>query len=1121
MPTIRDLQAWRRPEITAIGRLPMRAFLPLFPDRESALAAAPGDPGPRLDLNGTWDFRYFDSPEAALDAVDQSAAEWEKIDVPGNWTLQGWDRPHYTNVQMPFPDSPPEPPAQNPTGLYRRRFRLDSADSALPERYVLHIGGAESVAMVWVDGAFVGLAKDSRLESEFDITAELLQQHGGVDAAGEHELLIVVIRYSDASFIEDQDQWWMAGIHRDVFIRREPLLHLRGLRLDPQLLEDNTTGRLTAEVEIGGLEIGDAVLAAARARGLDPAAAGCRECLPARVTLQLFPPEAGPAALAEVSGEISGPPASDGHHHDSPNRADRLRLKLPELPVEPWSSESPTLYPVLLTVEDARGRSLGVYRQFVGFRRVEVRDRQLLINGKPVMIKGVNRHEHDPERGKVVTREGMIRDLELLKQFNFNAVRTSHYPNHPLWYDLCDRYGVYLVDEANIEAHHYYNDICRDPRYTAAFVDRVQRMVLRDFNHPSIIMWSLGNESGYGANHDAAAGWVRHQDPSRPLHYEGAVRAEWGQDYYEYWRGRSATDIIAPMYAPVQEIVAWAQSEEGRADPRPLILCEYSHAMGNSNGGLEDYVAAFAQQEGLQGGFIWDWVDQGLTRTAENGRKYWAYGGDFGDEPNDRDFCLNGLVWPDRTPHPAMWEYKKLLQPASFSLRRAGASPAGASHAEGSEAGWTVTVRNLRDFTSLTGARLSYTLAAGGCTLLQGEQGLPAIPPGETAELRMPNASEMQAGSAQKGPVEALLTVQLLQGEATELVPAGHEIAWEQWLIPSPAAQEAADLPDDPRPAPSVFAPAVPEPAGFAPLDPGNQIWPGPALAVPASTAGKLTLTLPRGAPQLRLEAADPGDGMALPGPTLCLWRAPTENDLIRNMEGQPEKPGQRWIRAGLNQLSAEWSVHERGLEGVYRHAGAERARMRQALQPLAGSDWYRLDVEMDLSEEIEDLPRVGLRFELPGAFEYLAWYGRGPVESYPDRANGARLGRHESTVTGQYVPYIVPQEHGGHSDTRLVTLSTSAGAAGGGARDPQAGRFELAAAAGELFHFSALHSAPEDLDSLSHTWQIEPRRETILIVDLFHRGIGTAACGPDCDLRYTLRGGRRLTGSFYLRVTA
>jgi len=1404
MTDVFDLRPWARPEVTGIGRLPMRPRLVAYPSVSEALATdtldrgTTLDRGGTLDLNGTWDFRYHATPEGAAAWVRKYLADrdegdtgesdgskaggWSPITVPSNWTLQGWDKPHYTNVRMPFPETYPEPPVENPTGVYRKRFAWNPVDD---RRCILHIGGAESVAMIWIDGQFVGLSKDTRLESEFDVSGFLgragragrassagagasigdeagstrgalasSRRGGGVpreasipvpgastpiganealdreavaspeNATNDHELLIVVVRYSDASFIEDQDQWWMAGLYRDVYIRTEPAVYPRQLRVRADLAADNTTGRIVADVELGGLDIAPAVVrggssdtgvdsdthfgvadtatatdsnipvaeadrsgragyivevalhdgpgdllndpgttvgdagvpvrrAPAAAQGVmragdfvsdapdeqspsrnfhSNAAAGPSRSIgatesrgrsdsqrqpltPDRNSVtdpgQPAPDEpANPTSnasgiipsvhaspsepLLTLTGVCTGAPASDGHAHESPNRADRVHLESGWIPVHPWSGESPYLYTVTITIRERapaelqsgaapsgedellsgtapsggaaptpaagaaaalatepaptaeapteaptaaiaaapdpapRGRVIAVYRRQVGFRRVEIAEGQLRINGRAVMIHGVNRHEHDPDTGKTLTVESMIRDLELLRQFNFNAVRTAHYPNHPDWYDLCDRYGIYLWDEANVEAHHYYNEICRDPRYTAAFVDRVQRMVQRDFDHPSVIVWSLGNESGYGPNHDAAAGWVRHADPTRPLHYEGAVRTEWGQSSYDFRRGRAATDIIAPMYAPVSEITGWARREgiyadspEVADDPRPLILCEYSHAMGNSNGGLADYYAAFRALPGLQGGFIWDWVDQGIRRLTPDGVEYWAYGGDFGDTPTDRDFCINGLISPDRTPHPAMEEFKKLAQ--SWEIEPKGEPGA-------SQGTVRLTLRSGMDFVTAAGYTLRWEITHDGRPAAEGSVPLRPISVDEAIDVPLEIAPsllpDVSAGTAPDTP-ECILTVRITRDDATALTPAAHDVAWAQWIC----LGEAGFVPSTGSAAGSAAAIAAPAPGGSAATE---------RTAAPAAIA---TGTAPV---RLRVDDGEPclviADGPVIAGPELCLWRAPTENDIIRAMPGQESKPAAGWYRWGLDRLVGSWQGTEdgTGAVGTYRpgtaaasdasaagdhrtrDAGdasasgtAELARITVALTPVAGTsnagggnavaDWYRLRAIVEIEEGITDLPRVGLRFTLPPGTEELEWYGFGPGENYPDRATGYPLGRYRSTVTDQYVPYVVPQEHGGHSGTREVALTI-----------PGGGRFRIAAGRGASFHFSALHTAPEDLDGLAHTAEIVPREETILIVDHYHRGIGTAACGPDCDPRW-VRGGGRYEWSWFI----
>ncbi len=468
-------------------------------------------------------------PEDAPRAL-AAARGWVEVDVPGLWTMQGFGRPHYTNQVMPFDNPPPTVPEQNETGIYRRTFTVPRGWRSRP--VVLHFGGSEGVLYALVNGAPVGIAKDARTPAEFDVSD--LVRHDGPN-----ELVAVVVRWSDASFVEDQDQWWQAGLSRSIRL------------VSPSVRDVEVRADISGRFTVLGAE--------GEVRLLD----------------------AGGRAVA--TGELE-----DGTF-DGAIRRPRL-----------WSAEEPALYTLELS---AGGETVSTS---VGFRHVELRDRRLLVNGEPVLFAGVNRHEHDDTRGRVISRELMERDLRLMKRANVNAVRTSHYPNDPYWLELCDRHGLYVIDEANVESHAYYDELCNDPRYRNQWVERVANMVERDKNHPSVILWSLGNESGYGPNHDAAAGWVRARDASRPLHYEGAIRRDWSG-------GRPATDVVCPMYPELDSIVAWATAKTD--DPRPMILCEYSHAMGNSNGGLADYFDAFREHDALQGGFIWEWVDHGIRQV--------------------------------------------------------------------------------------------------------------------------------------------------------------------------------------------------------------------------------------------------------------------------------------------------------------------------------------------------------------------------------------------------------------------------------------------------------------------------------------------------------------------------
>lgn len=1037
-------RTWVHPETVSMGRLPARATLFPFPDAEAAKAVRREASPFYLSLNGDWRFRMVDRPEAIPADFAQPGLDdggWGAIPVPSNWTLHGHDRPHYTNIQMPFPDAPPNVPDENPTGLYRTRVTIPADWDG--RRIVLQVGGAESVLYVWVNGHPVGMGKDSRLPQDFDISPH-------VSAGQEAVIALAVVKWSDATFVEDQDQWWMGGLHREVCLYSTAPTHIADVFALASLKDDFVTGTLKATVSLG--------FPGAPENGWE-------------AEVQLFD-AAGAAVLeAPLSAPVKASPVNYNPYR-GPLGVVALEAEIPD--VAPWSSETPSLYTLVVTLKSPDGTVVEATACRVGFRRVELGDRELLINGKPVMIKGMNRHEHHPVRGKVVTREDMLADIALMKQFNVNAVRTSHYPNAPDWYDLCDEHGLYLVDETNLETHAFLHTICRDPRYAAQFVERGLRMVERDKNHPSVIIWSLGNESGYGPNHDAMAGWIRHFDPSRPLHYEGAI---WGWDFEgdqtrlirgtvsapeNRMRGVRASDLICPMYPEIDALVRWAQANDP-TDRRPMILCEYSHAMGNSNGSLGDYWDAFEAHHGLQGGFIWEWCDHGLAQTDDQGRTWFAYGGDFGDTPNDLNFCCDGIVSADRVPHPGLWEFKTLAQPVA--VRWAGDK--------------LVEVRNKRDFTSLADLAGAWVIEVDGAPVAQG--GLPDlnIPPGEARpfELDLPGLSRV-AGQ------EAFIRFSFTQRTAQPLVAAGHEVAW---------AQLPLDLP-------SVAAPPPPSAAGGA-------------LQV-VEAQDRVTVTgegfeVVFGRAEGRLLSLSVGNHQVLSaGPRLQVWRGATDNDGIKGWTGQDAKPLGRWLAAGLNDLRlgpASLKVSEEPGQVVVRiRQAAACAAVSEAV--IHAHDYHihadgRIVVEnaFHVHEALDDLPRLGVTLALPDAFEDLAWFGKGPLENYVDRDRAAWVGRFEGTVSGQYVDYVLPQEHGNKTGLRWLELAS-----------PEA---VVRFAVDGTCEGSATRFAPEDLFAARHTTDLTPRREVLVNLDVRQRGLGTASCGPDTLPRYRIGGGDHALG--------
>jgi len=632
-------RSWAEPGQIAHGRLPM-----------TTSAARPGADA-TVSLDGTWSFTLLDRPGGEVVAEAEVA-------VPGCWTMQGvGDIPRYTNVQMPFPGVPPEVPDANPTGVYRRRVSVPEAWAG--RRIVLHVGGAETVLYVNVDGAPVGMSTDSRLPAEFDLTGHLVP---GVEA----ELALTVVRWGAATYLEDQDHWHHAGLHRSVLLRALPPVHVADVHVAADRDPETGDGSLRVRVEVGR----------ERADG-------------ARVRVLLD----GEAVGAEAVVWGYGDAMVDAYVFEGSGATVHAEVG----PVEAWCAERPVLHDLAVQLVDGEDRLLDEVALRVGFRRVEVVGHELLVNGRPVLIKGVNRHDHDPDRGKAVDRASIRRDLELMKAHNLNAVRTSHYPNDPALYDLCDELGLYVVDEANLETHAHLRSLTRDPRWAAAILERIVRMARRDVNHPSIIIWSLGNESGSSPVLDAAATWLRSFDPTRPVQYESGHFVAAFEEHIplvESWRThRVDTDLVVPMYPSIEDLVAWAT---GDTPTQPLVMCEFEHAMNNSCGDLDAYWQAIRTHPGLQGGFLWDWVDQALRQRTAAGDRL-AYGGDFGDEPNDGPFCLNGLVSADRVPHPALLEVAAVFQPIAFEHLGGGRVRLRNEHevtdlADLGPVGWAVTV---------------------------------------------------------------------------------------------------------------------------------------------------------------------------------------------------------------------------------------------------------------------------------------------------------------------------------------------------------------------------------------------------------------------------------------------
>jgi len=761
------------------------------------------------------------------------------------------------------------------------------------------------------------------------------------------------------------------------------------------------------------------------------------------VEMQLYDPE-GTALWADPIAAMV---------ETAPPRVTAAKLEAEVTSPHKWTAETPVLYTLVATLKDDGGRAVESVRCRIGFRSIEIRGRDFLVNGQPVLFIGVDRHDHHDRLGKWVPVEDMLAEIRLLKQFNFNAVRTSHYPNDEQWYGLCDEYGIYVIDETNLECHGVYDRLAHEPAWTHAFVERGVRMVQRDKNHPCIVMWSLGNESGYGANHDAMAGWIRGTDPTRPIHYEGAARLT-------DWRGgHLSTDVICPMYPAIDRLVAYGRDA---TYDRPLIMCEYAHSMGNSTGNLQEYWDAIEAYHGLQGGFIWDWIDQGLLKEDDQGKPYWAYGGDFGDAINDANFCVNGLIWPDRTPHPAMYECKKVCQPLGIEATDLLAG--------------TIRVTNKRFFADTGDLGGTWKLEVDGQVVQSGVLEMPAIPARESVELTVPVAEPaLSPGS------EAFLTISFALCDAVLWAEAGHEVAWAQFQMP-------------------YVAP----------------------LAAPVSTAGMAALKVTEDAERVTVAGDEftltidkatgticswiwAGQELVEMGPTVNAWRAPTDNDGIK-LRPERRKLLDRWLQAGLDrtklgecQVRVERvsdQVVQIGVRGEQSTPAHDTAFTSEQVFTVFCSGDVVLSTLVSVAPELPPLPRIGLTMTLPAGFEGFTWYGRGPHENYVDRKVGAPVGLYSGTVDEQYVPYIMPQENGNKTDVRWAAVANERGAG-------------LLVVNDQPMEVSVSHYSAHDLFKATHTCDLVRREETILNVDLCQCGLGGASCGPGTLPQYLVPSGK------------
>jgi beta-galactosidase len=983
---------WENPSVFAVGREQPRTWFVPFPDRHSALSLRAEDSPFYQSLNGDWKFNWVRKPaDRPLEfyRTDYDVSGWDDISVPGAWEFQGYGYPVYLDESYPFPPDPPRIPNDyNPVGSYRRSFTVP--ESWAGQGVTLHFGGVRSAMYVWVNGELLGYNQGSRTPAEFRITEHL--------RPGENQLAVEVYRWSDGAYLEGQDFWRVSGIKRDVYLVAEPTVRIRDFWARAELDDEYEDGKFRLEVEVD--RSGD---------------------VPA-------PPTWVEYGLLDAHGEsvVGGPERSVVEQGESLSTTLSFEHAV-DRPLR-WTAETPNLYTVLITLGDASGVVQEVVTAKVGFRRVEVVGGQLLLNGVPLTIRGTNRHEHDPRTIHTMSEELMLEDIRLMKSLNINAVRTAHYPNVPRWYELADEYGLYVVDEANIESHGMGFDpdvtLGNDPAWRDAHLDRTRRMVERDKNHPSIIIWSLGNEAGDGVNFQATSAWIKQRDPSRPIMYEPA-----GTEPH--------VDIVAPMYARDYMLERYALTHTDR----PLIMCEYAHAMGNSVGNLRDYWDIIDRYPQLQGGFIWDWVDQGVWQTDAEGREFIAYGGDFGPPGarHDGNFLLNGIVAADRSPHPHAWEVKKVYQPITIE-------------AVDLERG-IVAVSNGFGFTTLEGFKADWRITADGLELARGLVPSLALAPGARDEVEL----DLPAINPEPG-VEYLVTIRYATAEPRPLLPEGHVVAWEQFSLPLRAPARVAD---------AAALPTLEVVLGDGRVEVRGERF----TAVVSRETGTLDSLVYDGREFLRS------------APVPNFWRAPTDNDFGNGQQVRSRV----WLDAGA-QVAIE-SVNAEQLEpGVVRVSVAARIdAVKSNLEThytIYGDGAVLVEQRFTPgSEDLPEIPRVGVTATLPADFSHVEWYGRGPHENYWDRRTGAAVGRYSMPVADLYHPYARPQENGQRSDVRWAAIRNDDG---GG----------LLIVGLPTVEFSAHHFAAADFDAgeekaQRHTVDLVPRDYVTLNIDYRQMGVG------------------------------
>lgn len=1004
------MKIWENHQVDGINRMPARAHFLTFPNREKAMLGSNRYTHAFKNLNGVWKFMFLDAPEYSPEGFYESGFDTTSMDditVPGNWQLQGYGKMHYSDLWYNFPINPPYVPTENPTGIYKRTFYVENSFAG--KQIIIRFCGVDSAYHLWINGQEVGYSKGARNEAEFDIT-DLVR------VGEENDITVRVYQWSDGTYLEDQDMWWESGIFRDVELIGVPKNGINDYKVEADLDDTYTDGLLSVNASLRSEES-------------------------VQVTFELLDAQ-GVSVLKETV-------ASEGN---------KVAFKATVKEAKHWTAETPYLYKMLITVEKD-GEVIEVIPQNVGFRNIRLNGDTFLVNGVAIKFKGMNRHDYNPRNGRVVAKEEIEKDIILMKQFNVNAIRTCHYPDSYYLYDLCDQYGMYVIDETDLECHGFeltgnYSWISDDPTWELAYVSRMVRMIERDKNYPCILMWSLGNESSSGCNFFKMTEVAHKMDSTRLVHYEGDFDMEYA-------------DVYSTMYTwlenPAKPFLMKDIIENSK---HPHLLCEYCHAMGNGPGNLKEYQDLFYAHDKLQGGFIWEWFDHGIESYTEDGEKYYRYGGDFGDDPSNKDFCIDGMLMPDRTPSPGLYEYKKVVEPITTT--------------EVDLEKGIICLLSRYDFADLDQFRMVYNIMEDDVMIFSGSMDLPSIPARTSKELTIP----YDLSSIQPVPgAEYYVNISYQLKETTPYAPAGHELATAQFKLP--VYKEGIEC--------------IPE--------------------------GTLKVT--KNHTTLRAEGANfhvdfdlvrgniigvVRDGMKImsKGPRLTLWRAPISNDME--------------IIDQLKKVYFLHLEHEVVMDIKYEEDGRFLKMVVKTINGTTNSAWHfdttyeyvvcpTGDVMISVSGvpagKLEDtgatmsangssanmamggklgcapdmFPRIGVTMHLDESMENVRYFGRGPGENYSDSKEAGLMGVYENTVDGLFTNYVVPQANGNHMDCKWVSLTNDRG-------------MGLVASTEDRFNFSASFYEEKDLDAAKHTCDLVKRDYVVFNIDYKQNALGSYSCG-------------------------